>query len=99
MTTEQSTGVVNREEFSGSPSLRSILVKSSIESTSIDPNELYRAVDMLVKGIHHDSKGVYNKDTMKLGTQFVTFFIARCIGYHSLPFVCKIHSLTYFGGI
>ena len=57
MTSESSAAIANKEEFTGSPSLKSILVKSSMESTSVDPNELHKAVDMLIKGIHHNSKG------------------------------------------
>ena len=44
-------------DFVGSPSCKSILVRSSMDSTCIDPSELHQAVDMLVKAIHHDSKG------------------------------------------
>ena len=57
MASELSTSAAGKEGVSGSPSLKCMLVKSSLDSPSIDPNELHKAVDMLVRGIHHDSKG------------------------------------------
>ena len=68
MASDLSNDAVNREELVGSPSLKSILVKSSMDSTSIDPNELYKAVDMLVKGILHNSKGNHTKQFIELVT-------------------------------
>jgi len=79
MASELSTGGANKEAVTGSPSLKCMLVKSSIDSPSIDPHELHKAVDMLVRGIHHDSKGKHKKNFFETLLRFTIDFLNSLI--------------------
>lgn len=62
LTSDSTPTTANRDtntDYIGSPSLKSILLKASMESSFIDPDELRSAVDMLIKAIHQNSKGKF----------------------------------------